>query len=312
VRWLDRLLLFLGTCAVILNLLPLGARQWWILDLSAHFRVQYLAITGVLLALTALRRRWLASLALLAAGAVSAAPLWPYLPRPAQVPAPTASPLKVLSVNVSYLQFSSRRLLEIVAEESPDILLVLEYTPYAARVLADLDKQFANAYKRPAEGPYGIALWSRHELLSATTLRLGRVPAIDARIRGPAGTFTFLGVHLSAPTLRYRAAQRNVELEALAAHRANITGPLIVAGDFNTTPYSPFFKDWLTATGLTDSRRHRTLSASWPTSLPWLGIPIDHVVVSNDIGILDHRRLPNFNSDHYGIVAELNLRQGNP
>jgi endonuclease/exonuclease/phosphatase (EEP) superfamily protein YafD len=127
-------------------------------------------------------------------------------------------------------------------------------------------------------------------------------------LRGPAGTFTVIGVHLRAPTTAPRAAARNQELRELAARSAAIVEPLIVAGDLNVTPYSPYFGDWLEASGLTDSRRGRTLSTSWPTSSPWFSIPIDHVAVNQGFEILSHRRVPDFESDHYGVLVELALR----
>ena len=105
-----------------------------------------------------------------------------------------------------------------------------------------------------------------------------------------------------------RAAARNQQLVELAGRATAVKGPLIVAGDFNTTPYSPYFSEWLEASGLTDSRRGRTLSTSWPTMLRWVGIPIDHVAVNDGFTILSHRRLPTFESDHYGVLVELGLR----
>jgi endonuclease/exonuclease/phosphatase (EEP) superfamily protein YafD len=39
--------------------------------------------------------------------------------------------------------------------------------------------------------------------------------------------------------------------------------------------------------------------------LPWLGIPIDHVAVNDAFTILSHRQLPNFDSDHFGVLVEL-------
>jgi endonuclease/exonuclease/phosphatase (EEP) superfamily protein YafD len=101
-------------------------------------------------------------------------------------------------------------------------------------------------------------------------------------------------------------------LNELAARSTAVDGPLIVAGDFNATPYSPYFTEWLEKTKLTDSRRGRTPSPSWPTMLPWVGIPIDHVVVNDGFTILSHRRLPNFESDHYGVLVEIALRPERP
>jgi endonuclease/exonuclease/phosphatase (EEP) superfamily protein YafD len=280
------------------------------LELTTHFRVQYLAATAVLLVLVALRRRWAACAVLVAVGAVSAAPVLPYLPLPfAPEPASAAAaPLEVLSVNVSYRQFSARRLLEIIREADPDVLVVQELTPHAESVLAELDTSFPHNRKFPAPGPAGIGLWSRYELESGATIAIGRRPAIEARVRGPSSVFTVIGVHLSAPVTRRRAAARNQELRALAARIAAIEGPLVVAGDFNVTPYSPYFAEWLETTGFEDSRRGRTLSASWPTMLPVVGIPIDHVAVNDGFAIVSHRRLPNFDSDHYGLLVELALR----
>ena len=71
---------------------------------------------------------------LVAAGAVSAAPVLPYLPFGPVAPAAVAAgapPLKVLTVNVSFGQFSPRRLLEIVREAGPDVLVLQELTPHA-------------------------------------------------------------------------------------------------------------------------------------------------------------------------------------
>ena len=313
-RWLDRLFVLCVVLVVVMNLVPLGARLFWMLELTTHFRVQYVAITALVLAVAALLRRWDAVALLAAAGAVSALPVLPYVPRALgpQAVAASAPPLKVLSVNVSYRQFLERRLLEIVRESDPDVVVVQELTPHAERVLAELDTLFPHYRKFPADRQYGIGLWSRHELDSGATIALGRVPAIEARVRGPSGTFTVIGVHLSAPVTRRRAAARNQQLAELAERSNAVDGPLIVAGDFNVTPYSPYYTDWLEATGLTDTRRGRTLSPSWPTMLRWIGIPIDHVAVNDDFTIVSHRRLPNFESDHYGALVEVALRPERP
>lgn len=305
-RWLDRALVLCAALAALVQVVPLAARLHWILELTTHFRVQYLAVTVVVLAALAVRRLWTACGALVLASAVSATAVLPYLPlTPVQQPAAAGAPLKLLTVNVSYRPFSARRLLELVRENGPDIVVVQELTPHADSVLADLDTLFPYHHKFATEGPTGIGLWSRLPLESNKTFAIGRVPAIEARVLGPVGPFTVIGVHLRAPTTARRAAARNQELRTLAAHSAAIAGPLAVAGDFNVTPYSPYFADWLDASGLTDSRRGRTLSISWPATLPWFGIPIDHVAVNDGFTTLSHRRLANFDSDHYGVLVEL-------
>ena len=178
-RWLDRLLMLATAVVAAVSVLPLGARLYWTLELTTHFRVQYLAAAAVLLVLVALRRQWAACAVLVAAGAVSAVPVLPYVPLPfgAEPASAAAAPLKVLSINVSYRPFSARRLLEIVREADADVLVVQELTPHAESVLAALDSEFPHNRKFPANGPYGIGLWSR------LRARIGS----DDRDRPPAG-----------------------------------------------------------------------------------------------------------------------------
>ena len=87
-------------------------------------------------------------------------------------------------------------------------------------------------------------------------------------MRTPTGPLTLFGVHLRSPTTPRRGAYRDRQLDLLEELLAAQSGPVAVMGDFNVTPYSPFYADWLAKTGLTDTRRGRTLSPSWPTYLP--------------------------------------------
>lgn len=304
-RWLDRLLIALAALLVVAHLAPLGAKLSWIVELTSHFRVQYLAATALLLVPLALRRLYRMSAALALASTISAAVVAPYLPLGGAVGSDGAS-LKILSVNISFGRFSPRRLLEIIREENPDVLIAQELTPYADKELAALDTAFPYRFKLPADGAYGIGIWSRLEFEEVKPLALARLPAIQARVKAsPGNAFTLFGVHLSAPTTPRRAESRNIELRELATRVQAIDGPVLVAGDFNSTPYSPYFAEFLAATGLEDARRGRTLSASWPTAWWLAGIPIDHVAANDGLSILSHRRLADFGSDHYGIVVEV-------
>ena len=152
--------------AAALGLLPLGARYFWVLDLTTNFRLQYLGVAGALLVLLALRRQWPTAAVLFVIGALNAGPVLPYLPHalPVEQAKAATAPFKVMTVNVSYRRFSARRFREVVDGAAPDVLLVIEFTPQAEETLADMDKRYPYALKAPAEGPYGLALWSRFPL----------------------------------------------------------------------------------------------------------------------------------------------------
>jgi endonuclease/exonuclease/phosphatase (EEP) superfamily protein YafD len=307
---LQLLVTLAAAAALIASLMPLGARYGWAFDLAANFRVQYVVVDALLAVACVLQRKRISSLALAACAVLSAWPVLPYvaLPIDAVASAPVSQQtVKILSANVFFHNRSAKRLLEMVKEESPDVVLLVEYTAAWAAQVDELRAAYPHYLEGPQRSPFGIALFSRLPFDAIKRIPVGYAEGIQAVVRTPSGPFTLVGVHLRSPTSPTEAAVRNAQLAELATRVSRFTGPFAVVGDFNVTPYSPYFVDWLARTGLTDTRRGRTLSPSWPVQLPILGIPIDHCVVSRDVVIVRHRGLGAFGSDHYPILAELAL-----
>lgn len=101
------------------------------------------------------------------------------------------------------------------------------------------------------------------------------------------------------------ARARNSQLDGLATYASQIEEPLLVCGDFNLTPYSPFFDRFAEAAGLSDVRRARGLGLSWPSFMPLLGIPIDHCLIRGPIEVESVERLNRIGSDHYPVQVTL-------
>jgi len=301
---LNRLLLSAATVSVVVTLAAPAASLWWVADLFAQFRMQYLF--GQLLLIVALltirRRAWAA--ALLPCVVMNGYAVRPYL-LPNTASASGVTTLKLMTVNVESRNDNYSDLLAIIASEQPDIVLVLEYSPRWAGALASLERQYPYDLQVPREGAFGIALWSRYPLVRAREFALGPTTALTATVSAPAGSFDLYGVHLLPPLSANWSALRNKQLIELAGLSGMRRAPLLLAGDFNISPYSPLFTAWLTAANLRDTQAGRGPSLSWPTFLPLLGIPIDHCIVSEEFSVTNHRRLPSFGSDHYPIVVEL-------
>ncbi len=292
---------------VAVSVLPLGARVWWVLDLLTHFRLQYAIGGGVLLALLLVLRKNALAVLVAASVVLHVVPLahyWPTGQRP--VEPPSRPELRVLTANLSRLDYSSEPLLELVRAESPDVLLLVEFTQVADERFRSLDEHYPYRLKAPRRDAFGLALYSRHPF-EGEEIEIVRTAAIRARVAAPGGTVTVFGMHLRSPTRAERARDRNRQLVELAALTKAERGPVVVMGDLNITPFSPFFRDWLAASGLRDAGAGRGPWFSWPTFLPLVGIPIDHCVVSPDVHVIAHRRLPEFGSDHYPVLARLAL-----
>lgn len=305
----ELVLLTLAAGSLAATLLALVAPLFWGFELLAHFRVQYVAAQLLLFVAIALLRRprWCA--ALVVGMVVNAVPLGLYAPRlgVAKAAAAGGQALTVMAVNVEWRNKEVAPLLEIVRRELPDVVVAVEITPEWQERLRPLEALYPYRLAAPRADAFGLALYSRLPLGAAQAIDLETTAAIDAEILTPAGPFRLLGVHLRPPTRPGWLAERNRQLAALEALRAAHAGPLVVVGDFNATPYSPYMSAWLRATGLRTTLAGRGFGLSWPTFLPVLGIPIDHCAVSEEFTVIEHRRLEAFGSDHYPILARLAL-----
>jgi endonuclease/exonuclease/phosphatase (EEP) superfamily protein YafD len=288
---------------IVAALLPLAARLAWIFDLFTHFRIQLIAALVVLIVIFAIRRayRWCAALAVCVP--INVIPLVPYLPLgDGRAGAPT---LSFMAVNVQYDNSEDAGLLQSIAATAPDVVVVVELTTRWEERLASLAAKYPHQIRHPQPDAFGIALYSRYPVERASELTLVSTVAIDARIATPRGDVRVIGVHLRPPKSRALAHERNAQLTALATHVAAIDGPLAVLGDFNISPYSPYFTEWLAATGLHDAREGLSLDFSWPTFFPLLGVPIDYCLVRDGLTVAQYARLPPFGSDHYPVLARL-------
>ena len=101
------------------------------------------------------------------------------------------------------------------------------------------------------------------------------------------------------------AQTRNRQLNQLAAYVTEVEEPLLVCGDFNLSPYSPYFDRFAEATDLQDVRRNQGIGFSWPSFMPLAGIPIDHCWIRGPLAVDSVKRLDQFGSDHYPVHVSL-------
>jgi endonuclease/exonuclease/phosphatase (EEP) superfamily protein YafD len=293
--------LLIVTC--IGGLLPLGAELWWGLDLLTHFRVQYLAVALVLLVPAIALRHRLLSLALVTALAINAWPLVPYLPTGAR-PA-IDDELVLLSINVNGGNPDYDGILTQLLTSGADLVALLELTPALDARLPELGEAYPYRYTVPDTNNFGIAVLSRRPLVGTQGFDLTIAHAIEAGFELPSGPVTFMAVHLPPPLGARLSALRNQAFRDLAMRVRGSSGPLIVCGDFNSSPYSPWFTRFERESGLRDARRGQGVSFSWPSSMPLLGVPIDHCLYRGPLGVASVERMEPGGSDHYPVRVTL-------
>jgi endonuclease/exonuclease/phosphatase (EEP) superfamily protein YafD len=118
-----------------------------------------------------------------------------------------------------------------------------------------------------------------------------------------------VGAHPTSPspTRPGDSRRRNRELDHLATTVSAWDRPAIVTGDFNTTPWSPHFRDLVAAGGLRDAALGHGYIATWPTWFWPARIPIDHVLLKGPLAVAALRRGPAAGSDHFPLIADLRV-----
>lgn len=234
------------------------------------------------------------------------APVLAWLP-PASPSAP--SELRLLVANVLTGNQEHRRLLDLVAEERPDVVALLEVDATWLAALAPLAGTYPHRVVEPRDDNFGIALLSRRPLGAAAIVELGpfELPVIDARVEG-AFPVRIVVAHPPPPISAAHAEARDAILVEVAARVAGDPRAVVV-GDLNCTPWVAPFRRLLRDGALRDSRIGQGNQASWPTRLGPLGIPIDHALVGPAVGIGGRRLGPSIGSDHRPLLIGLHAQR---
>jgi endonuclease/exonuclease/phosphatase (EEP) superfamily protein YafD len=119
-------------------------------------------------------------------------------------------------------------------------------------------------------------------------------------------------LHPPPPTSNLLLKQRTNDL-ALASDfiEQDKNENIIMTGDWNLSPYSPYFADVLQSTGIKYQYTSLLPFTTWPSQfqLPFLQIPIDHILSKGNLQLTDKHRGPAMGSDHYPIVASFKVMQ---
>lgn len=302
-----------GVLICLAVLVSFAGSRWWVLELATHFRVQYALALGLFVVIFSWMRQWwwaaiFGAFALL--NTVVTVPAFWGENLTVQAAYDKLPVLRALLANVNFDNQEDERIRRMILESDPDLILLLETTPWLMSQLRDLNERYPYQVAEPRDDPFGIAILSRYPFSSTrfTPLSVSGPPAIVAVFSFTDGRpLTLMGIHTWPPINAAFAQGRNEQLHNLANWARQTTSPLLILGDLNISPWSPWFVRLLADSGLHDSLRGRGFQPSWPVGWPLFWTPLDHVLFSDGIHIVRREVGPAIGSDHYPIIVEFQI-----
>jgi endonuclease/exonuclease/phosphatase (EEP) superfamily protein YafD len=287
-------------------------KLWWIFDLASHFRVQYLVGSLILgFASSVERRRW----TVLAVGVSLLINL--ILVIPFYFPVPVADgeniQYRVLYANVLTENQQHTPLRELIQSSDPDFVALLEVNQAWIDDLNLPALGYSYSIVEARSDNFGVALYSRVPIKQGQIHRFGRrdIPTIVATMSVDDTPLTLVLTHPTPPKSEKTAWHRNIHMRELAEFVSDLDGNIILAGDLNSSSWSPFFRDWLEVSQLDDSRRGFGIQATWPTNNRLLHVPIDHYLTSDRVQVQERQVGPKIGSDHFPLLMDFSILEKN-
>lgn len=284
------------------------------MEMSSHFRLQYLLVgfcSLIFLAITRSKKLWLlVSGFCIIINLVEIVP-W-YLPKPAFAVETPGQQLRIFHSNVLTTNRQYSDVISVVREEQPDIAVFVEVSQSWAKELSVLSDTFPYSFGNQDYQGFGSVIYSKIPLKNAyvKAFSKGRKSLLaDVAVQGK--IISMVVAHPSVPTREYSFIDRNKQFAAIGEYAAQVKNPVVVVGDLNTTMWSPFYKSMVKTGGLRNARSGFGILPTWPTFMPLLSIPIDHLLVSKEIGVLKVHTGRYVGSDHLPLITDLVIAGSN-
>jgi endonuclease/exonuclease/phosphatase (EEP) superfamily protein YafD len=319
-------LTFILALVSTLTIFGFMGQLWWVFDLASHFRPQYFIALVILVVFFAKAKQWKLTGVGIVCGLANFMLISPYIGTINSVTEIDQSKIRILSMNLSHTNSSYKKAKLIIKKTQPSVLILQELSnssgnalgetlakfPYSAKLQVNtttygyLDhlSKFLVPFFIPKEKLF-IGLFSH---LPFERIMTGQPDSyIRGRFKFKEKNFTLFGVHLTSPVGKVRTDARNKQLNSLVEAIQKNNQPTVVVGDFNITPWSLYFQDFIQKSRLRDTRKGLGIYPTWLANFPPLSIPIDHSLTSDSIAVGSFSLGPSFGSDHLPIILDFSI-----
>lgn len=281
------------------------SRAYLIFDFFNNLTLQYaLAAAAFAIGYIMPRARVLTAIVIIIAGLLTIS-AWPHYVSDRVAPA-TATvagerALKLMTYNTWSRNDDWQAVTAEIKRHDPDIVTLVEVGHEKETVLDALRKDYPYSIDCLEKRYCHLAMLSKLPMTVIAARAIWRGPAyIHIRLGAEYGRTHVFGLHSTRPP---HVRSQIVQLTTMARHLKKFSGPKIVMGDFNSTPYATLLQKF---TAGSDLKRITNLP-TYPTHYgPFAQIAIDHVFLSRDVRPLSKAKIGNNSgSDHYPVIVDV-------
>lgn len=213
------------------------------------------------------------------------------------------NPIKILSYNVLAVNDQPQAVVDYIIDTLPDVAVIMETPgieayldrlaevfPYRAGCADTVNCDLSIISRTPLENVLVDNLeFQRQRLITAETIINGR-------------RLTVVGAHLTKP---YFDTSAWAEMWKLTHTLRKLSGPVVLAGDFNAAAWSGDVRWFVNRSALLPPPYY---PATWPVKAGVFGVPIDNMFTQGGALIQSIAATPDaLGSNHFGLLAEVGL-----
>ncbi|MCG2431859.1 endonuclease/exonuclease/phosphatase family protein [Aequorivita xiaoshiensis] len=226
----------------------------------------------------------------------------------------TDAQISLLLTNVKMSNRNSQKLISIINQRDPDLILAMEVDSWWDNNLDIFVNDYPFSQKVILDNTYGMILYSKLPFLEKEIYYLNNenVPSFESTILLNNGKrLSLFCMHPVPPThfkkLPDNAGQKEKALMKMGAMINKRKYPTVVAGDLNDVVWSNVDKLTNTKSILYDVRVGRGFFNNFNAENFLMRWPLDHVFVTDEFSVKKLERLSDIGSDHFPMYIELVL-----
>ncbi len=219
--------------------------------------------------------------------------------------------LKIGLFNVLTSNWHYTKVIQEIKNNKPDILIMQEVNDIWVEELNIIKKEYPYTIEYPLNlGNFGIALYSKFPIInfSIEDWTDYNLPVINAKIQKDENVFNIYAIHTLPPLKKDYFIRRNEMFKKINYIAQHENKNLIIAGDLNSTAFSPVYKKYIKSLPLNDAqtKKGNIHIGSWSAFYPaFLRVTLEHILTSEDIQVKSYKNGNKIGSDHFPVFAEL-------